>query len=265
MDAPILIPLRHRTLKGDDQRVANQRLYSYLRRCALRGATDPELKAAGHLVQTRWQLVLKGVVFDSGQEREGVVWTADAFTPNHPDPRAIMEPPSVVEMSRYGMGLGSPPTPIPQCARGTAFALVAIAIELLTGEPQRLCWVVDLKTDVTLTPDDLASHPTDPAEPSPKGSWGDLLYRLRAALDNQEWGSFDCEFVLWLHIHVRSSDTWHWALYTIPWKIDLTRIPGRTPPAGRWLLQRRPPMQPRSFDREGDLPIGDWWMDGAPF
>lgn len=262
-----MIPLRRRLIRINEQIIANESMYQWLGKQRVQGATDRELQRAGHTYLTRVQLTYKGYVFDSGRTRDDhIVWTTGTYTPGHPDPRVIVQPPSTVENSRYGLGLGSHPEPIPPCARGTALTMAAIALEILTGRVQRLVWVVDLKTDVILTEDDLSmSHPLEPHGSSPKGGWGDLLFRLRAALDRQRWGAFDTEFAMWVHVQTRSTKSWAWVLFSIPWRVDLSCIPGRKAPVGRWLLQQLPPAVGRSFEREGDQHPGDWMHDGLPF
>lgn len=175
------------------------------------------------------------------------------------------DPPSTAPMSRHGLGDGSPENPIPPCSRGQAFALAAAAVDILTGTPQRLAWKVDLTNDVVLTEYDLQVEPTEPTGNARKNSWGDLLFRLRSALDKQAWGSYKCEFAMILGLQARSTLEKVWCTFAIPWTIDLTCIPGRQPMVGAWRLLQLPPRQERSMSRVGDLQPADWWVDGLPF
>jgi hypothetical protein len=258
--------------------VESQRLYFWLARNKA-GATDSELRAKGFDIECRHRLTQRAVVLDSGKVRDGeIVWVRDYCKPNRPNPMNITDAPSHAPLSRHGLNQGPPPNPIPPCARGRALALVAAATHILTKQRQRLAWIVDLKKDVVLTKDDLhVDHLTEPSSMSPTGGWGDLLFRFRTALDNQAWGAFETTLVIVLHLPLKEypaqsydevydrSKRWAWVTFQIPWKVDLTCIPGRSPPTGKWALQPDTNYKPKSMEREGTERPGDWWEEGVPF
>ncbi len=163
--------------------------------------------------------------------------------------------------------------------RGYAMSAVASAIEVLTGNPVRLHWCVDLDAHK------LTYNQHDPTNTNPAQEWGKILERFRTALDAQTFdaehdGKYDTRaevaLTLWTSL---KSDLAHMngkrvvVDFYIPWSGNLTQIAGRPTPIGVWRLQptkpkvRSGPNKVAGPEREGDaVPMASEWWDGSvPF
>jgi hypothetical protein len=140
-------------------------------------------------------------------------------------------------------------------------ALTAAAIEVLTEQPQRLWWCVDLKRDIG--PD--AEKVIEPGSPWGETPFAKVLMELKQALDSQTWAS-PCTLGYVIRCELPSTgrvvDLDLWGGYNV----DVVRFTRRSPPVGVW----RWGPEPRGSDRytmPGErfrLP-DSFYLDGIPF
>jgi hypothetical protein len=148
-------------------------------------------------------------------------------------------------------------------SRGAALSMAMLAMEALTGRPQRLLWCVDILRDVAMplkpstAPEVLASGL---AGDEINGAFGALLTRLKSALDRLRDSPSTCRFaVVVRYADAHGGEPFSYTMNT-GYRIDVVRIAGGPPPAGVW----------RVFDaplphNDEDVPPPEWWTDVIPF
>ena len=155
--------------------------------------------------------------------------------------------------------------------------VAALALEALTGTPQRLLWCVDLERDVGVPP-----GPVDL-----RGSaWAGLLDRFKGALDRLPWGPAHCNLALATRTRVRNADGCEACRYDVqgqaegkpcpkcgvkslvtfrlPYVVDLGALCRGAPPVGCWRIW---PVPARGTDRTPDdtaVPAS-FFLDAIPF
>lgn len=146
----------------------------------------------------------------------------------------------------------------PEVPYGYATVLAAWALEALTGEPQRLCWQVDLIRDL--------GEPDAVGDPNgyDDGRWTTILERLRRALEaHQE----DAGAQTRLAVRVggvmldngRNERRTYAVLMGCPHRVNVARLSHRGAPVGRWALI------PDNDPTDGTALPDNYFIDGIPF
>lgn len=174
------------------------------------------------------------------------------------DPAALPPPPAPPPAPVAPWRIPTDPDPskatIPT---GYARTIVAFTLEAFTGQPQVLCWDLDLKTDLGTPPDGEPGDPNAFAD----GRWSKLLDRLQGRVKEQE---SDPAARTQLGVVVRGTvyrgQTVPVVLDLDPVLVNLARIANGPPPAGRWYFYAA-----KDYASWGPRVERSYFMDGVPF